>query len=83
MGKITPKKHLKIEILFVFFMYALRFFYARSRNKVAHSKYTFAKKIYDCEPGFDNFDLSNFALILDIIKEILFTKLSGTQKNTT
>ncbi|MCQ2352193.1 MAG: hypothetical protein MJ033_01790 [Victivallaceae bacterium] len=40
-------------------------------NKVAHSKYTFAKKIYDGEPGFDKFDISNFSLIFDVIESIL------------
>ena len=43
-------------------------------NKVAHSKYAFAKKIYNGEPGFDNFDLSNFSLIFNIIKAILFSE---------
>ena len=45
-------------------------------NKVAHSKYSFARKIYNNEPGFKNFDLSNFSLIFDVIQAILFSKNS-------
>lgn len=51
-------------------------------NKVAHSKYTFARKIYNGEPGFDNFDLSNFALIFDVIETILSSDVSHEEKNT-
>ena len=51
-------------------------------NKVAHSKYAFARKIYNGEPGFDNFDLSNFALIFDVIETILHSKHSLKNENS-
>lgn len=40
-------------------------------NFVAHSKFTFAKSIYEGKPGFDSFDLSNFSLVFDVIDAIL------------
>ena len=51
-------------------------------NKVAHSKCTFARKIYNGEPGFDNFDLSSFALIFDVIESILLLKSSLEDENS-
>jgi len=51
-------------------------------NKVAHSKYTFTRKIYDCKPGFDNFDLSHFSLIFDVIQAILFPEKSDVETLT-
>ncbi len=50
-------------------------------NKVAHSKYVFAKKIYDSELGFADFDLSSFSLIFDVIEAILFPESLATKEN--
>ena len=50
-------------------------------NKVAHSKYSFARKIYVGEPGFENFDLSNFSLIFDVIQAILFPNDADQKEN--
>lgn len=38
---------------------------------IAHSKSLFADKIYNNEDGFNNFNISNFKLILDKIEQIL------------